>query len=30
LWESKIWDEWEGSRGLAMQSGLLSFVRAAS
>jgi hypothetical protein len=30
LWESEIWDGWEGSRGLAMQSGLLSFVRAAS
>ena len=30
FWESPLWDEWEGSRGMTMQSGPLSSVRAAS
>jgi hypothetical protein len=30
LWESPLWDEWAGSREIAMQSGPLSSVRAAS
>jgi hypothetical protein len=30
FWESPLWDEWEGSQGMTMQSGSLSSVRAAS
>ncbi|HEX2181443.1 MAG TPA: sulfotransferase [Rubrobacteraceae bacterium] len=30
FWESLLWEEWERSRGLTMQSGPLSSVRAAS
>jgi hypothetical protein len=30
LWESPLWDEWEGSREISMQSGPLSSVRGAS
>ena len=30
FWESPLWDEWEGSQGMTMQSGPLSSVRTAS
>ena len=30
LWESPLWEEWEGSREIIMSSGPLSSVRAAS
>jgi hypothetical protein len=30
LWETPLWDEWEGSREITMSSGPLSSVRAAS
>ena len=30
LWESKLWEEWEGSRSISPQSGPLSSLRTAS
>jgi hypothetical protein len=30
FWESPLWDEWEGSQGMTLQSGPLSSVRSAS
>jgi hypothetical protein len=30
LWESKLWEEWEGSRNISPQSGPLSSLRTAS
>ena len=30
FWVSPLWEEWEGSQGMTMQSGPLSSVRAAS
>ncbi|MDQ3636882.1 MAG: hypothetical protein M3426_02650, partial [Actinomycetota bacterium] len=30
FWESKLWEQWEGSEGISPQSGPLSSLRTAS